>query len=66
MHKKSHRRSKVSLDITDELITQLLQIGKVRSVSVRQQIRDAIYIIASARDNSPTINALKKVDLRSE
>lgn len=50
MAKVIRSRSNVSIDLPDELIAELLQIGKCRNVSVRQQIREAFTHLSRATE----------------
>ena len=46
MAKGNSRRSQVTVELPDELIDELLEIGKLRNVSVRQQIREVFAQIS--------------------
>jgi hypothetical protein len=58
MSKVIRNRSEVSMDLPDELISELLKIGKQRNVSVRQQIREAITHLARANKKSSSSSSI--------
>ena len=52
MSRQIRKQSKVTFDIPDDIVIELLEWGKVRGISVRQQIRQVFKDIYRSRGYS--------------